>query len=30
MCCINGHNLDDNVGFENCGEKGIEFNKRLL
>ena len=30
MCCINGHNLDDNVWCGSCGEKGIEFNKRLL
>ena len=30
ICCINGYNLDDNVGCGSCGEKGIEFNKRLL
>ena len=31
MCCVNRHIFsDDNVGFGSCGEKGIEFNKRLL
>ena len=29
--CINGHTISgDCVGCESCGEKGIEFNKRLL
>ena len=31
MYCVNGHTFsDDNVGCGSYGEKGVEFNKRLL